>query len=1154
MSELFDFEMAEPATDVDRKAGGGPPRPGFRLHKLEVCNWGTFDSTLEGSRGRVYTVLPAGESTLLIGANGSGKSTLVDAILTLLVHGPVRNYNVAAGAGKRERDERTYVRGAYGRLSRDGDGRAEVRYLRREGAQPSVLLACFRSEASGRAFTLAQVLHLDPDGQVKKVYCFAEGEKSIAADCAGLAGTAKLKRQMEERGFRVANTYQDYHGWFRKMTGVLPKAMDMFNQTVAVKDVHRLTDFIRDHMLEAKPWGERVDSLLRHFSELGEAHASLEQARRQFELLEPVAKFGAEFKKQAGGLERADALLEAVGSFFRQRTIDVLTPQRSAWAEELGRLDDEKRRLAREAETAGEECRSLKNEIERAGGERLREIPLLIQKHEAEASGKRDAHRRYHEALAAAGLDADSGTPAAFAAVRARLPGVIAEIDRGIGKADADRDDRRMGRAELARGITEDERELEALNQRQGNLPANHVEVRQRMCHEVGLPEKDLPFAAELIAVKPAERAWEPSVEMILRPFALSLLVPERHYGLVSRYINQQRLADDRGRGMKLTYVKVGATAASDGRPSAAQAVIHKLDLRERHPLVPWVRAELEQRFGYRCCDTIEEFQQAAAPAMTRERHVKRGGERHEKDDREYAADRRNFVLGWDNGEKRRALADAIRCRREDLAAVDERIQGLETTLERLREQRTAARRATEVLDFSTIDFASHDAEIGKLELEKRALEEGNATVRVLKGRLAERELRLATIRDRLERLVGDVREIERDLQQAEKLVGTAQAQLDRLRADGSYARHAQVFDELAARLPDVTPAASDILDQETENALRTTLTAERDRLRHSVEPAREKLTTAMGKFLQKFPDERADLQASSAYLDGFLGLLDRIRADDLPGYERRFKERLNEKVNHEIGMLNADLESERTGIEDRIETLNLSLGRLAYRPGTHMRLEARDVRDPEVVGFRESLKECLAGAFEGSPEADEARFVRIAKLVARLRDEERWRTKVTDVRRWFEFAARELDDANGGTLNYYEDSAGQSGGEKAKLAFTILVAAIAYQYDLDADGRGDDRFRFVVVDEMFSKVDDVYSEYALRLFEQFGLQLLIVAPLDPKARVTEPHVGCYLHVAKDPQTNRSDVFGMTAREFADHCGTGSSAASDPGSLFRRPK
>lgn len=160
---------------------------------------------------------------------------------------------------------------------------------------------------------------------------------------------------------------------------------------------------------------------------------------------------------------------------------------------------------------------------------------------------------------------------------------------------------------------------------------------------------------------------------------------------------------------------------------------------------------------------------------------------------------------------------------------------------------------------------------------------------------------------------------------------------------------------------------------------------------------------------------------------------------------------------------------------------------------------------------------------------------------------EERWRVKVTDVRNWFDFAAVETDDLTGDECSYHDDSAGQSGGEKAKLAFTILIAAIAFQYDLDPHRPVSDRFHFVVVDEMFSRVDDGNSAYALELFRKFGLQLLIVAPLDAKARVTEDFVGCYLHVSKDEKTNRSQVLQMTAKEFHEQ-------VVDPSVTAQRPK
>ena len=32
---------------------------------------------------------------------------------------------------------------------------------------------------------------------------------------------------------------------------------------------------------------------------------------------------------------------------------------------------------------------------------------------------------------------------------------------------------------------------------------------------------------------------------------------------------------------------------------------------------MPWVKGELEERFDYRCCDTLDEFQEAQGLAMT---------------------------------------------------------------------------------------------------------------------------------------------------------------------------------------------------------------------------------------------------------------------------------------------------------------------------------------------------------------------------------------------------------------------------------------------------------------------------------------------------------------------------------------------------------
>ncbi len=63
---------------------------GYRLIRLEVYNWGTFD-------GRVWALHPDGRNSLLTGDIGSGKSTIVDAVTTLLVPAHRVAYNKAAG-------------------------------------------------------------------------------------------------------------------------------------------------------------------------------------------------------------------------------------------------------------------------------------------------------------------------------------------------------------------------------------------------------------------------------------------------------------------------------------------------------------------------------------------------------------------------------------------------------------------------------------------------------------------------------------------------------------------------------------------------------------------------------------------------------------------------------------------------------------------------------------------------------------------------------------------------------------------------------------------------------------------------------------------------------------------------------------------------
>jgi uncharacterized protein YPO0396 len=124
------------------------------------------------------------------------------------------------------------------------------------------------------------------------------------------------------------------------------------------------------------------------------------------------------------------------------------------------------------------------------------------------------------------------------------------------------------------------------------------------------------------------------------------------------------------------------------------------------------------------------------------------------------------------------------------------------------------------------------------------------------------------------------------------------------------------------------------------------------------------------------------------------------------------------------------------------------------------------------------------------------------------------WTERVIDVRNWFKFRADEFYKDGDGLRQSYSGAAGKSGGEKNRLASTILATAIAYQYGIDVGGKQTETFRLVAVDEMFSKTDDEFSQYLLDLFKEFHLQLLIVQPLDAKIHVVQKYVERY-HVVE---------------------------------------
>ena len=147
---------------------------GFRLHRLEVFNWGTFD-------GRVWALNPDGKNALLTGDIGSGKSTLVDAVTTLLVPAHRIAYNKAAGADSKERTLRSYVLGHYKSERNEVSGAAKPVALR-DHNNYSVILGVFHNAGYDQTVTLAQVFWMKDAARATRAFLCLRGTRPVDCD------------------------------------------------------------------------------------------------------------------------------------------------------------------------------------------------------------------------------------------------------------------------------------------------------------------------------------------------------------------------------------------------------------------------------------------------------------------------------------------------------------------------------------------------------------------------------------------------------------------------------------------------------------------------------------------------------------------------------------------------------------------------------------------------------------------------------------------------------------------------------------------------------------------------------------------------------------------------------------------------------------
>lgn len=1117
--------MSESRLHTDLNPPERKPRLGMRLQAVEVYNWGTFDQA-------VWRFDLNGENSLLTGDIGSGKSTLVDAITTLLIPAHRIAYNKAAGAEARERDLKSYVLGYY-KSERGFSGNAAKPVALRKPNNYSVILGRFYNEGYNQHVTLAQVFWLkDHQGQPERFYAIADRPLSVADHFANFGRdiTQLKKRLRKNERCEIFDTFPSYGAGYRKRFGIASEqALDLFHQTVSMKSVGDLTEFVRHHMLQPFPVEERIGQMIAHFEDLTRAHESVLKARAQIERLTPIVRDCDNYAAIASAVDGLKQQRDALRAFFALHKSDLLTRR---IADLTADIDKQAAKLssARERERElGSARDAVMQAIAESGGDRIAGLTREIES----KSVTRDERQQRAKLYAQLAGELDFITPDNLDAFSANAP----LISEAIAAADARQSELQNAVTEQSvelRRLRDEHREIEAeitsLKSRRSNIPARMLTLQSQLCSALSLDPAELPFAGELIEVRQQEKKWEGAAERVLHGFALSLLVPEKYYAAVADWVDGIHL------GERIVYFRVPKAAGAATTRLDPSALANKLAVKDVGDFYDWLRREIDNRFDHICCENLDQFRREHR-AITRLGQTKTGGQRHEKDDRFRIDDRTRFVLGWSNEEKIAALQKLGRALEPRIQTLGGEVAALLDAQKALQHRVGALQKLSAFTSFKDIDWRSLTGEIARLETERRDLENNSDTLKTLRTQLAGVENEAKTLEGDREAITREHARLDDRRQLSQRQLDVAQSELTSVAIedrDDVFARLEQVRQSEFGEQR-LTVETCDARERDLRDWLQRQIDAESAKLTR----VRDRIVTAMRDYAHLYPQDTYDMDAAVEAGDEYRQMLAALESDGLPRFEQRFKELLNENTIREIAGFQSQLRRESQDIRERIETINQSLVHIDYNPGRYILLEAQPTVDAEVRDFLQDLRACTEHTLASADETaySEAKFLQVKDIIERFRGREgsteldrRWTRKVTDVRNWFTFSASERYRADDTEHEHYSDSGGKSGGQKEKLAYTILAASLAYQFGLEWQSERSRSFHFVVIDEAFGRGSDESARYGLELFQTMGLQLLIATPLQ-KIHIIEPFVANVGFVHNE-EGRRSLLRNLTIEEY----------------------
>lgn len=677
---------------------------------------------------------------------------------------------------------------------------------------------------------------------------------------------------------------------------------------------------------------------------------------------------------------------------------------------------------------------------------------------------------------------------------------------------------------------------VRTLQENKNNIAGRVAEIRDEILDHIGASKEEIPFIGELIKVKEEEKDWEASIEKLLHNFALRLIVPKKYYSAVNDYVNNTNL---RGRIRYDKYEHQETLKHFAHKIHDDKALIHKIEIKPKTQYADWIEDYLETQFHFTCVENLVEFEKYSEMALTKNGLIKFKRGKHEKDDRPHINRKDNYVLGWDNTEKINALKKELKQLQTQQTENKKSISDKNTTIKNLSIRREECHNLFSKFEkYDDINWQTYATEIQEKIKQKEVLEKTNNRVKQLQEDLKKIQNELKINEEDITNQNRKIFQIEAKQKDIENTIAE-----NRTLYNSLGEKNISEFEEQNPDLLNIAYSNFASIREHFKNKNAEKIRKCEDEKRKKEDEVRIKINAfeqPEEDILNKFKDWRADVNTlpDSIHLElisEYQEFLKNLETDNLPKFEKKFNEYLQETLTNKIGDFRMFFENWMDNIKENIRHLNESLKEIDFKnnPKTYIQLVAANKISDEVKEFRNLLSEAIPNINQTQNLENRRHHFdqHIQPFIEKLNKEE-WRRKVMDVRSWFNYKAEEFYRETNHKFKTYEAMGQLSGGEKAQLTYTILGSAIAYQFGLTNNQQGleSKSFRFIAIDEAFKAQDEDKARYLITLCKQLHLQLLVVTPSD-NIHIVEKDIS-FVHFVERRDAKYSWLWDMPIEQF----------------------